>query len=249
MRLAPEPADVGDPGCQVDVALTQSAAAQPASSPSLHRAMVQGAPGFALVIHGGCAPVIARLPRVWKTAYRRARSRSTPRSPGRRRRPVHGLRAAATRHPQPHACRRTRRGHRFWPTSRAGRPNSAGPHPGSSGPHPSRRARPITSRTGLATADTKQPTDQGDACGRQITTKHLPQHHQLPSARGRITPRLARSQRLIGAGSPQSIEILKPVTNQVTTAPGDDRRSATYSDTRIAPTCGNPTQPDGGLSS
>ena len=29
--------------------------------------------GFALVIRGGCAPVIARLPRAWKNpAYRRA---------------------------------------------------------------------------------------------------------------------------------------------------------------------------------
>jgi type IV secretory pathway TraG/TraD family ATPase VirD4 len=33
-------------------------------------------PGFALVIRGGCAPVIARLPRVWDDpAYRRARRR------------------------------------------------------------------------------------------------------------------------------------------------------------------------------
>ena len=32
--------------------------------------------GFALVIRGGCAPVIARLPRAWKNpAYRRARRR------------------------------------------------------------------------------------------------------------------------------------------------------------------------------
>jgi type IV secretory pathway TraG/TraD family ATPase VirD4 len=31
-------------------------------------------PGFALIIYGGCAPVIARLPRAWKNrAYRRAR--------------------------------------------------------------------------------------------------------------------------------------------------------------------------------
>jgi hypothetical protein len=30
--------------------------------------------GFALIIRGGCAPVIARLPRAWKNpAYRRAR--------------------------------------------------------------------------------------------------------------------------------------------------------------------------------
>ena len=33
-------------------------------------------PGFALVIRGGCSPVIARLPRVWDDpAYRRARRR------------------------------------------------------------------------------------------------------------------------------------------------------------------------------
>jgi hypothetical protein len=33
--------------------------------------------GFALVIRGGCAPVIARLPRAWKNpAFRRARRRS-----------------------------------------------------------------------------------------------------------------------------------------------------------------------------
>ena len=38
--------------------------------------------------------------------------------------------------------------------------------------------------------------------------------------------------------------ILKPVTNQVTTTPGNRRRSATYSDTVILLTCGNPTQPD-----
>ena len=33
--------------------------------------------GFALVIRGGCAPVIARLPRAWRNrAYRRARRRA-----------------------------------------------------------------------------------------------------------------------------------------------------------------------------
>jgi hypothetical protein len=45
--------------------------------------------GFALVIRGGCAPVIARLPRAWRNpAYRRARRHA----PGRARpgpRPVH----------------------------------------------------------------------------------------------------------------------------------------------------------------
>jgi hypothetical protein len=34
--------------------------------------------GFALVIRGGCAPVIARLPRAWRNpAYRRARRITT----------------------------------------------------------------------------------------------------------------------------------------------------------------------------
>jgi hypothetical protein len=38
--------------------------------------------GFALVIRGGCAPVIARLPRAWNNpAYRRAR-RHGPAFPG-----------------------------------------------------------------------------------------------------------------------------------------------------------------------
>ena len=33
-------------------------------------------PGFALVIRGGCSPVIARLPRAWNDpAYKRARRR------------------------------------------------------------------------------------------------------------------------------------------------------------------------------
>ena len=36
--------------------------------------------GFALVIRGGCAPVIARLPRAWRNpAYRRARRQVRPR--------------------------------------------------------------------------------------------------------------------------------------------------------------------------
>ena len=37
---------------------------------------------------------------------------------------------------------------------------------------------------------------------------------------------------------------LEPVTMQVTTPPGDGRRSATYSDTDIHLACGNPTQSD-----
>ena len=45
--------------------------------------------GFALVIRGGCAPVIARLPRAWKNpAYRRARRLGQPPRGHRRRRPL-----------------------------------------------------------------------------------------------------------------------------------------------------------------
>ena len=38
--------------------------------------------GFALIIRGGCAPVIARLPRAWRNrAYRRARRRAASTEP------------------------------------------------------------------------------------------------------------------------------------------------------------------------
>jgi hypothetical protein len=39
-------------------------------------------------------------------------------------------------------------------------------------------------------------------------------------------------------------EVLEPVTNQVTTTPGNGRRSSTPSDTDILPACGNRTQCD-----
>ena len=39
-------------------------------------------------------------------------------------------------------------------------------------------------------------------------------------------------------------DIMKLVTNQVTTASGNGRRSATRSDVDISPTCTNPTQDD-----
>ena len=45
--------------------------------------------------------------------------------------------------------------------------------------------------------------------------------------------------------TPVRTEILKPVTNQVTTPPGSVRRSAMRSDTVLSPICGNPAQPDG----
>ena len=63
--------------------------------------------GFALVIRGGCAPVIARLPRAWKNpAYRRARRLGhAPDGASPSVRAVPGLRAVATRHPRPRARR------------------------------------------------------------------------------------------------------------------------------------------------
>ena len=62
--------------------------------------------GFALVIRGGCAPVIARLPRAWKNpAYRRARRLGQlPAEPAETAR-VPGPRAAGPRHPRPRARR------------------------------------------------------------------------------------------------------------------------------------------------
>ena len=63
--------------------------------------------GFALVIRGGCAPVIARLPRAWKNpAYRRARRLGQlPAEPAAERAPYPVFVPPATRHPRP----RTRR--------------------------------------------------------------------------------------------------------------------------------------------
>jgi hypothetical protein len=51
---------------------------------------------------------------------------------------------------------------------------------------------------------------------------------------GRISDRVFRRE-----------DVVEPVTNQVTTALGNDRHSATYSDIDIPLNCGNPTQPDG----
>lgn len=39
-------------------------------------------------------------------------------------------------------------------------------------------------------------------------------------------------------------EVVRKVTNQVTTRPGYSRHAATQSDSPIAPTCGNPTRRD-----
>ena len=59
--------------------------------------------GFALVIRGGCAPVIARLPRAWKNpAYRRARRLGQAPGEPRRRAPS-GRRGAAPVHPRSRA--------------------------------------------------------------------------------------------------------------------------------------------------
>ncbi len=181
--------------------------------------MVHGVPGFALVIHGGCAPVIARLPRVWKT-----RPTAAPALGRLAAAPVAADAPYTDFVPPPRGIPNHTPAEELDEATGSGRRpgqdgrTRLGRTQGSSGPHPSRRARPITSRTGSADSQTrKQPTDQGDTCGRQITTKHLLQH-RLPCPRTDDSPACMLDKRLIGAGSPQPIEILKPVTNQVTTS-------------------------------
>jgi hypothetical protein len=64
--------------------------------------------------------------------------------------------------------------------------------------------------------------------------------HRLPVSRHR--PAMA------GFGRQLTLHLerncFQPVTNQVTTAPGNGRRRAMYSETDIHPTCGNRTQTD-----
>jgi hypothetical protein len=86
--------------------------------------------GFALVIRGGCAPVIARLPRAWKNrAYRRARLGRLPAAQAAADAPypvfVPPPRGIPDHTPAEDLHEATGSGR----TSRAGRPNSAGPHP------------------------------------------------------------------------------------------------------------------------
>ena len=55
---------------------------------------------------------------------------------------------------------------------------------------------------------------------------------------------------LLGLGATEDAsfrreEVLEPVTNQVTTAPGNGRHNATYPDTGNPPACGNQTSCDG----
>jgi hypothetical protein len=45
----------------------------------------------------------------------------------------------------------------------------------------------------------------------------------------------------MGSGTPVRGRVLRPVTNQVTTAPGNRRQGATYSDAVVLVACGNPT--------
>ena len=86
--------------------------------------------GFALVIRGGCAPIIARLPRAWKNpAYRRARLGRLPAAQAAADAPypvfVPPPRGIPDHTPAEDLHKATGSGR----TSRAGRPNSAGPHP------------------------------------------------------------------------------------------------------------------------
>ena len=62
--------------------------------------------GFALVIRGGCAPVIARLPRAWKNpAYRRARRLGQLPAEPAETAAYPAIPSARTRHPRPRARR------------------------------------------------------------------------------------------------------------------------------------------------
>ena len=78
-------------------------------------------PGFALVIRGGCSPVIARLPRAWNDrAYRRARRH------GRATATARPAQAAGLGRPAPGASRRSART-RCRPTRSRPAPPSRGP--------------------------------------------------------------------------------------------------------------------------
>jgi hypothetical protein len=87
--------------------------------------------GFALIIRGGCAPVIARLPRAWKNpAYRRARHLGHVPAASPAEAAAHSVfvpppRGIPDHTPAEELHKATDPGR----TSRAGRPNSAGPHP------------------------------------------------------------------------------------------------------------------------
>jgi hypothetical protein len=117
--------------------------------------------GFALVIRGGCAPVIARLPRAWKNpAYRRARPLGHVPAASPAEAAAHPVfvpppRGIPDHMPAEDLHEATRPGS----TSRAGRPNSAGPHPRQWRPHPSRPASPVTNRTGSVDSQTWDATD------------------------------------------------------------------------------------------
>lgn len=118
--------------------------------------MVHGVLGFALVIHGGCAPVIARLPRVWKTRPTAAPALGRlPAAPVAADAPytdfVPPPRGIPNHTPAEELDEATGSGRRPGQDGRT----RLGRTQGSSGPHPSRRARPITSRTGLADSQTR----------------------------------------------------------------------------------------------
>jgi hypothetical protein len=130
--------------------------------------MVHGVPGFTLVIRGGCAPVIARLPHVWKTpAYRRAHLGRLPAAPVAADAPytdfVPPPRGIPNHTPAEELDEATGPGRRPGQDGRT----RLGRTQGSSGRIPVASERPITGRTGAADSQTrKQPTDQGDTCGR-----------------------------------------------------------------------------------
>ena len=141
--------------------------------------------GFALVIRGGCAPVIARLPRAWKNpAYRRAR-RLGPAPAGTPPRPP-STRPSETPNPtSPTTCPPT------------GSPATAPPTPGADH-DPTTRSPPrcSSSPTTRAAHSARRPRSRPlHRAHRAAHRAHRPDHRHRPHARGRRTA-LARLEAL-----------------------------------------------------
>ena len=96
----------------------------------------------------------------------------------------------------------------------------------------------LAERATLDQAEMAHATVDLDPRGRArqpiLHADHRLWHHVVPGLR------FARSE----DAAPRREVIPEPVTMQVTTPPGDGRRSATYPDTDIHLTCGKPTQSD-----
>ena len=132
--------------------------------------------GFALVIRGGCAPVIARLPRAWKNpAYRRARRLGpAPADTAAETAQLPGAPVPRTRHPRPRARRLdSRRRHRL-------------PLELDHDPRPVHRRPDPARRTHRADHPPRHPRSRalhGDH--RAADRAHRPDHQHRPNAPGR----------------------------------------------------------------